>query len=180
MILKGSPSLPFRIGVEMAAELNKEYWRGHRVKVMRTDHRYFGSEGVVVGFVGNELSLLEDLGTRFLISADCCVRISPPTQTAAIPIYDQVNKPAHYAADRKYEPIDVIEDWFPASSGGSYHKGNALKYMSRAGRKIYPGNTPEGSEITDLEKSVWYLQRRIANLRTSLEKDAETVTHHSV
>lgn len=60
--------------------------------------------------------------------------------------YDSVNRPAHYAEGRKYEPIAVIEDW-----GLTYHLGNAVKYISRAGRK--------GETRQDIEKAVWYLQR---------------------
>ena len=63
--------------------------------------------------------------------------------------HDPVNRPSHYAEGRKYEPIAVIEDW---SLG--YHLGNALKYISRAGRKQ---NT-----IEDLRKAVWYVNREIA------------------
>jgi hypothetical protein len=62
--------------------------------------------------------------------------------------YDAVNRPSHYAEGRQYEPIAVIEDWELG-----YHLGNALKYISRAGRK---------DNITqDLRKAVWYIERHI-------------------
>ena len=64
---------------------------------------------------------------------------------------DHVNHPPHYCADRYYEPIDVIEDW-----GLGFHLGNAVKYISRAGRK--------DDELTDLKKALWYVQRRIKQL----------------
>lgn len=64
---------------------------------------------------------------------------------------DRVDHPAHYTEGRRYEPIDVIEDW-----GLGFHLGNALKYISRAGRK--------GDAREDLEKAVWYLNREIARL----------------
>ena len=60
--------------------------------------------------------------------------------------YDPVTRPAHYAQGRKFEPISVIEDW-----GLTYHLGNALKYISRAGRK--------NDFIEDIEKAIWYLNR---------------------
>lgn len=64
---------------------------------------------------------------------------------------DMIN-PAHYHGDRKYEPIDVIEDW-----DLNYRLGCALKYISRNGRK--PGEDPcEG-----LRKAIWYLEREIAS-----------------
>ena len=62
--------------------------------------------------------------------------------------YDAVNRPSHYAEGRQYEPIAVIEDWELG-----YHLGNALKYISRAGRK---------DDIRqDLRKAVWYIERHI-------------------
>ena len=61
---------------------------------------------------------------------------------------DPVKAPSHYLAGRTIEPISVIEDWKL-----DYHLGNALKYISRAGRK--------DSMKQDLEKSIWYLQRKI-------------------
>ena len=62
--------------------------------------------------------------------------------------FDPVNRPSHYAEGRLYEPIAVIEDWQL-----DYHLGNALKYISRAGRKL--------DTLEDLKKAVWYLNRRI-------------------
>lgn len=70
--------------------------------------------------------------------------------------YDPVSRPSHYAQGREYEPIDVIEDWELG-----FHEANAVKYISRSGRK--------DNQIQDLEKAVWYLERRISQL-----KDGET------
>ena len=67
--------------------------------------------------------------------------------------HDPINRPSHYAEGRKYETIDVIEDWQL-----SYRLGNCLKYVSRAGRKD-PTKT-----IEDLKKARWYLDREIATL----------------
>lgn len=61
---------------------------------------------------------------------------------------DKINHPKHYCEGRKYEPIDVIEDW-----GLGIHGGNAVKYISRAGRK--------GDAIEDLEKARWYVDRYV-------------------
>ena len=65
---------------------------------------------------------------------------------------DMIN-PAHYHGDRHFEPIEVIEDWKL-----NYRLGNALKYISRNGRK--PGEDPREG----LKKAVWYLQREIESL----------------
>jgi len=70
--------------------------------------------------------------------------------TATPQVFDIVNQPAHYIEGRKYEPIDVIEDWEL-----TFHLGNALKYISRAGRKD-PRKARE-----DLQKAVFYLNRQI-------------------
>lgn len=61
---------------------------------------------------------------------------------------DKINHPKHYCEGRKYEPIDVIED-----CGLGMHAGNAVKYISRAGRK--------GDAIEDLEKARWYVDRYV-------------------
>lgn len=69
--------------------------------------------------------------------------------------YDNVNHPAHYT-DGSIEVIDFIED-----KKLGYHLGNAVKYISRAGKKD-PAKTAE-----DLRKAVWYLNRYIEKLEDS-------------
>ena len=66
---------------------------------------------------------------------------------------DPVNAPEHYLAGRTIEPIAVIEDWKL-----DYHLGNALKYISRAGRK--------DSMKQDLEKCIWYIKRKMETYAT--------------
>tara|TARA_R110000868_G_scaffold153065_4_gene378390 strand:+ start:341 stop:730 length:390 start_codon:yes stop_codon:yes gene_type:complete len=65
---------------------------------------------------------------------------------------DLVNHPKHYGgADNVYEAIKVIEDWHLG-----FNLGNAVKYISRAGRK--------DSYLQDIKKAAWYLQREIQNI----------------
>lgn len=64
---------------------------------------------------------------------------------------DAINHPAHYGGDTPTEPIKVIEAW-----GLDFSLGNAVKYIARAGRK--------GSELEDLRKARWYLDRKISLL----------------
>lgn len=72
--------------------------------------------------------------------------------------YDSVNHPSHYT-DGKIEVIDFIEDKkFP------YHLGNAVKYISRAGKKD-PNKTAE-----DLRKAIWYIDRYIQTIEGNGEK----------
>ena len=63
--------------------------------------------------------------------------------------HDPVNRPAHYA-EIGIQPIDAIEAW-----GLNFRLGNAVKYISRAGKK----GTNQGLE--DLRKAQWYLARAI-------------------
>ena len=68
------------------------------------------------------------------------------------PPADNVNHPSHYTSG-KIEVIDFIED-----KELGFHLGNAVKYISRAGRKN-PDKTVE-----DLRKAVWYINREIDRL----------------
>lgn len=67
---------------------------------------------------------------------------------------EMVDHPTHYGGkDNPYEAIKVIENW-----NLDFHLGNAVKYISRAGKKE--------SMIQDLEKAKWYLERKIQILKT--------------
>lgn len=66
---------------------------------------------------------------------------------------DVVNHPSHYT-DGKIEVIEFIED-----KNLSFHRGNAVKYICRAGKK-----DPQ-KEIEDLQKAIWYINREIKNLK---------------
>ena len=72
---------------------------------------------------------------------------------------DPVNQPDHYVAGRKYEPIDVMEDWGLINN---FYLASAFKYIARCGRK--------GSAAEDLKKAVFYLNREIQRLETELPK----------
>jgi hypothetical protein len=66
---------------------------------------------------------------------------------------EQVDHPPYYGGeDNPYEAIKVIEAWELG-----FHLGNAVKYISRAGKK-------GGAPTTDLKKAAWYLQREINRL----------------
>lgn len=62
---------------------------------------------------------------------------------------NNVNHPKHYNQG-KIEVIEFIED-----KKLNYHRGNAVKYIARAGIK------DSSKEIEDLEKAKWYLDREI-------------------
>ena len=65
---------------------------------------------------------------------------------------DNVNHPSYYA-DGKIEVIEFIED-----KNFGYCLGNAIKYISRSGKKS------KETEIQDLQKAIWYINRRIQEL----------------
>jgi DNA polymerase III delta subunit len=68
---------------------------------------------------------------------------------------EAVNHPKHYGGeDNPYEPIKIIE-----ALDLNFHKGNALKYLVRAGKK-----DPQ-KEVEDLEKAIWYLQREVKRVK---------------
>lgn len=74
---------------------------------------------------------------------------------------EQVNHPNHYNTG-KIEVIDFIED-----QKLDFHLGNAVKYICRAGRK------DKAKELEDLDKAVWYINRRIEQRKKELAKDLD-------
>jgi hypothetical protein len=65
---------------------------------------------------------------------------------------DPVNHPSHYTQYKGLEIIDLVEQM-------NYNRGNAVKYIARAGFK-----NPD-TEIQDLEKAAWYINREIERIR---------------
>jgi hypothetical protein len=70
-------------------------------------------------------------------------------------VKDPINHPEHYTSHRSgIEAIDITEHM-------SFCLGNAVKYLLR--RKL------KGSEIQDLLKSAWYLERETVRLQAAEE-----------
>ena len=86
---------------------------------------------------------------------------------------DNINHPSHYGGgNNPYETIKVIHAW---GLHTSFALGNAIKYISRAGRK--PGSTAR----EDLEKARWYLTWELDHLEEMqrLRQDqAHQPVHH--
>lgn len=76
--------------------------------------------------------------------------------------YDDVQSPKHYT-DTKIEVIDYIED-----KNLGFCLGNAIKYISRAGRKNSAAMNEKEKAIQDLQKAIWYIERRIKELQLGL------------
>lgn len=69
---------------------------------------------------------------------------------------NSVDHPSHYGGkDNPYEAIKVIDSWRLGFS-----LGNAVKYISRAGKKTH--GIP--AQVEDLKKAVWYLNHEIERL----------------
>ena len=62
--------------------------------------------------------------------------------------------PPHYGGEKTYEVIKVLEAW-----NIDFHLGSAIKYIYRSGKKNVK------TEIKDLEKAKWYIQRKIDLLK---------------
>ena len=74
---------------------------------------------------------------------------------------NNVNHPSHYT-DGKIEVINFIED-----KNLNYHRGNAIKYICRAGKK------DPAKEVEDLMKAQWYITREIERLKKKCETNSE-------
>ena len=90
-----------------------------------------------------EAKAIQDIvdGTKNATIYDCM--INPQEKN------DPVSHPAHYTTG-KIECIEYIED-----KGLGFHLGNAVKYITRAGKK-----SPD-KKIEDLRKAMWYIDRYI-------------------
>ena len=67
---------------------------------------------------------------------------------------EQVDHPAHYGgADNPHEAIKCIDAW-----GLGFSLGNAVKYISRAGKK------DAAKTVEDLKKARWYLDHEIKRI----------------
>ena len=67
---------------------------------------------------------------------------------------NNVEHPDHYNVGG-IEVIDAIEAW---GLGEGFNRGNAIKYIARAGRK------DPTTEIEDLKKARWYIDAEIRRL----------------
>lgn len=94
----------------------------------------------------------DEFSTENMITEDVIKRtVIDPVLKIDEPENDPVNHPSHYT-DGKFEVIDFIEDH---CFYRSFCLANAVKYISRAGKK------DPASKKQDLEKAVWYMNRYI-------------------
>lgn len=102
---------------------------------------------------------------NFAIHTDLCEQAYNIVKYGCIPIAnvndDPVNHPAHYNKG-KIEVSDFIAD-----QKLNFDRGNAVKYVCRAGAK-----DPD-KEIQDLEKAIWYINHEIKMLKGEANDAAE-------
>jgi hypothetical protein len=68
---------------------------------------------------------------------------------------EMVNHPEHYGGKGNvYEAIKVIDAW---DLDKDFYLGNAVKYLSRAGKK--------DNVVQDLKKAIWYIEKKIEKLQ---------------
>ena len=119
-------------------------------------------KGRIINMKANKYTNAE-IADALGVSANTVSNCTSPQIAQALDYMDDpVNHPSHYT-DGKYETIEFIE-----RHGLSFHEGNAIKYISRAGKKD-PGKT-----IEDLEKALWYI-KRASNME---DYNPEAITSH--
>lgn len=96
------------------------------------------------------------------ITCECHIgfTVFPESSTFPPRVDAAFNHPDPYGGDTVYEVIKVLEAWGILD----FCLGNAIKYISRAGKK------DGAKEIEDLEKASWYIRRRIEQLQVARDK----------
>jgi len=69
---------------------------------------------------------------------------------------EMVNHPQHYGGDTVYETIKVLKAWMSPEELNGFLKGNAIKYLSRLGKK--------DSSLQDAKKAAWYANRLVTEM----------------
>ena len=77
---------------------------------------------------------------------------------------DQIVRPQHYT-HYSIEPIDYI-----MQNNLPFYKGSVIKYVSRAGHKLYPNMDITQSELMDLNKAIRFCQIRIEQIEAQGNK----------
>lgn len=76
---------------------------------------------------------------------------APVEYVPEAPAEDVVNHPSHYTQYKGFEVIEITEQL-------DFLIGNAVKYLLRAGDK------DPATEKQDLQKAIWYINRKLNNL----------------
>lgn len=79
---------------------------------------------------------------------------------------DKVNHPSHYTWLREKCGIEVID----ITRHLSFDRGNAVKYLLRAGHKAEEGYSEKQKLIEDLKKAIFYINDEIKQLENDKER----------
>ena len=139
--MKGEITMEFKVGDRV------KFLEGHGLLRKETFGKIVFIGKCTVAVIAEENGCVYQLNSLDIEHAD--------DETKAVP--DTVSHPSYYN-DGKIEVIDFIED-----KGLNFNKGNAVKYIARAGKK------DTTKEIEDLKKAQWYINREIKRLE-GLEK----------
>jgi uncharacterized protein DUF3310 len=83
---------------------------------------------------------------------------------------DVVNHPSHYTQYHGFEVIDVCEQLRAPDESGNFNRGNAFKYLARAGWK-----NPD-KHVEDLEKAEFYIRREIERIKKGMATEDDLFT----
>ncbi|MFE9660331.1 DUF3310 domain-containing protein [Streptomyces sp. NPDC005955] len=98
------------------------------------------------------------------------------TYPALVKVYDGISIKCLWYRDSELEPVAgevtvngvVDPQYYSTPAGGqvidlaeylTFNRGNAVKYLARAGRK------PGAGELDDLRKAEWYIKREIQRIK---------------
>lgn len=98
-----------------------------------------------------------DCGQCKCLEDESC-KVCRPETKQQVPPHDTINAPSHYTAGG-IECIDYLRAKLSPDEFRGFLRGNALKYLSRLGRK-----GDEHNAVCDAQKAVWYAERLVREL----------------
>lgn len=101
---------------------------------------------------------MNEMGQKY---AEYIAEVIKEERKEKVPYDDPVNHPAHYC-DGGIEVIDFIK-----AKNLDFCLGNAVKYISRSGKKHEADMTAIEKTIQDIEKAIWYCNKEIEWLKQS-------------
>lgn len=66
---------------------------------------------------------------------------------------DMINHPHNNVGAGKHECIEVLKEWMGQEAYRGFLRGNAIKYLCRAGKK--------NNEVEDLQKAQFYVNKLV-------------------
>lgn len=82
-------------------------------------------------------------------------------------MHDNVNHPEHYTWLKEKCGVEVID----ITRHLDFDTGNAIKYLLRAGRKGDASMSEKQKELEDFQKSAWYINDKIEQLKKDLDNE---------